>query len=180
MNRKSNVEHSSISKIDKAVKSMPDGVVNALNKVKELNESEVAEETIKESIPEVRQLVLFGKIVEDFTIGDYRFKISTLSNRQQKSLVKRLMKLDSEERIADIKVVTLTEAVVSINELPLENYFSYSPSGDNKFTIDEIRYEVISELQSGLVSRLFDFYESLVVKSNKIFSDGSLNSEIKN
>jgi hypothetical protein len=173
VNKRNNIEHASISKV---MKNLPSGVSDALDKVREFNEVEPIEEQ-KESIPEVRHLVLFGKIVEDLIVSGYKIRVSTLSNRQQKSLVKKLMKLDSEDRIADVKVMTLTEAVVSINELPLEDYYSEENSDLN---VEQKRYEVISDLQSSLVNKLFDFYESLVLKSNKILTNGELKTEIKN
>lgn len=177
MQRRNDVQHNGISKINKAMKDMAPGVSDALEKVKELNESEMEEHFEKTPIlPEIRDLVLFGKVIEDFNIGGYKFKISTLTNRQQKELVKKLMKLDDENRLADVQVLTLTEAIISINDVQLEDLFS----GSEQLSVDEKKYEVISELQSGLVNRLFSLYESLVKKSNKFFTEGDLNKEIKN
>ena len=85
------------TKARNAMGPLPDGVAGALNKVKELNQETYTESVAPERVvfPDgLKNLALFGRITEDYKIGEYTFKISTLSNRQQKELVKKLFKLD--------------------------------------------------------------------------------------
>lgn len=177
MQRRNNVEHASISKVNKAIKEMPQGVLGALEKVKELNEAELVEtEAPRAAIPEIRSLVLFGKNVEDFQIANHTFKISTLTNRQQKELIKRLMKLEPDDRLTEVKALTMSVALISIDDVPVENMYQ----GSEDLSPEDKKYEVLSEMQSMVVLKLFDCYESLIKKSNDLLNGGDLNSEIKN
>lgn len=177
MNRKSNVEHPTISRNKSQAKALPAGVSEALEKVKEFNEEEmVEEEHFEPASSEIRNLVLFGRIIEDFKIGGYTFKLSTLSNRQQKDIVKRLVKLDNEERLTNIKTFTLSEAIISVNGVDLIDLYE----GNQKLSPEEKKHEIISDFQSGLVEKLFSKYEKMVEKSNSVFENGEMKKEIKN
>ena len=178
MGRQGNVEHATASKI-KNIKEMPQGVSNALQAVKEMNEEEMAPVVVKERVQapaELRDLVLFGRVVDEVSIGGYSIKISTLTNRQQKAVLTRLLKLTGDDRIMSVKAYTLAEALVSINGVDLIDLYD----GNEELSNDEKKIDVILNLQSSLVEKLFDKYESMVVKSNKIFEEGDLAEEIKN
>lgn len=178
MGRQGNVEHATASKI-KNIREMPEGVSNALEMVKELNEEKIAEAKPKAKTKapmELRDLVLFGRIIEDYKIGGYTIKLSTLTNRQQKDLLSKLLKLNNEERLMSVKTATLAEAIISINEVPLTELYQ----GQEDLTDSEKRNEVVSDLQSNLVEKLFIKYEDMVTKSNKLFEEGDLGEEIKN
>ncbi len=174
--RRGNVEHASTSKINKPVISP--GVNRALDKVKELNQTEEQEEIIKPVSSELKDLILFGKIVEDFEFGGFVFKISTLNNRQQKGLINKLLKLTNEQRIIQIKALTLAESLISINGTPLVELYE----SDEDLTDEEKRLEVVNDLQFSLVEILFKKHESLVEKSNKLFEkkEDGMEEQIKN
>lgn len=169
-----NVEHSTVSR--NIVKNLPAGVQGALDLVQESNAEEELVEEIKPASSEIRKLVLFGRIVEDFSFGGYIFRISTLNNRQQQELIKKLMRLENEDRLTCVKTYTLATAIESINEVPLPEI--YEGRVKDPF---ERGVEVISNLQSSLVEALYEKYEELVGKSNKMFQKpSSLGEEIKN
>ena len=166
------------SVVHPAVGNLPDGVTEAMNKVQEMTEEEAPKPEPRKVVPsELKDLVLFGKVVDELEIGGFTFKMSTLTNRQQKTLVKRLVKLDNEERLMNIKVFTLAEAIHSINDVPLSEISSYSEEGWGDF---EKAVEALSELQSNLVDKLYDYYESLVNKSNSFLKEEGLGDAIKN
>jgi hypothetical protein len=156
---------------------MPEGLVNALEKVKELNEAETTVKEISPEFPELRDLVFFGKIKEKVTIGNYIFELNTLTNKQQRSLISKLVKMDGEDRLLNIKPMTLSEALVSVNGLPLEELYM---GGDEDLSILDARLEVIYEMQSTLVERLFNEYERINKKSTDLTSSKGLEEQIKN
>lgn len=177
--RRGNVEHQTTSKIQSKLGNMPSGVNKALEKVKELNETEQEEEQLVPVSSELKDLILFGKIVEDFQFGGYVFKISTLNNRQQKNLINKLLKLNNEQRILQIKPFTLSEALISINGTSLVELYN----GHQNLSDEDKKLELVSELQSSLVEVLFKKYEQLVERSNDLFepkTDGGMEEQIKN
>jgi len=178
--RNGNVNHSTASKASKALDTVNDsssGISVALDKVREMNESSVEVELPREPVPsELKDLVLFGKVIEEVHAGGFIFKMSTLNNRQQKKLVRRLVKLDAEERLMNVKEFTLAQVIQSINGQPLEELYD----GDDDLSVDDKKSEVVSEFQSNLVEKLFNKYEDLVKKSNSFFESGDLSDKIKN
>jgi hypothetical protein len=171
------VEHETASKIRSGIANMSEGVMNAVSKVRELNE-EQAEETADRSIPDgLVDLVLFGKLSEKITFGKYVFEITTLSNKQQREILKRMIPLSNEDKFLNLKIFTLTEAIASVNGQPLEQLYF----GDNKdLSSFEKRIEFISVLQSSIVDKVFEKYEQLLKKSNELFEDGGLEESLKN
>jgi hypothetical protein len=172
------VEHQTATKAKNAMGNLPQGVVGALNKVREANEevfeNEAAED--KPIPPGFKNLALFGKLVEDISIGDSTIKISTLSSRQQKEIVKRLMKIEQDERILNIKPYTLAEAIVSVNGLSLNEIYS----GEQHLSEYEQKVEVIMEFQASLVDKIFEHYEKMVERSMGLYNDGGIKENSKN
>lgn len=168
--RRGNIMHKT------TLKDIPSGVSAAMDKVRELNEGELEEQDAKPVPSELRDLVLFGLVIEDVVFGGYTFNISTLSNRQQKRLVRRLMTLDSEDRVMNVKPLTLSQAIRSVNGVPLEDLYD----GEEGLSVDDQKVEVISDFQSNLVDKLFDSYEELMKKSNTFFESGELSEQVKN
>jgi hypothetical protein len=162
--------------------NMPKGLASALEKVRELNEAEMAPEEDPElteeeaqNISELRDLLFFGRIKERINIGGYIFELTTLKNKQQKSLISKLVKMDPEQRLLNIKPVTLSLALVSINGSPVEDLYD----GDEELDVSEMKMDVISEMQSTLVERLFAEYEKINERSTEVTGLDSLNKQIK-
>lgn len=176
-NGRGNVEHDSASKIKNALNNMPENVSRAINMAKEGNEIK-DKEVIKKEIPQgIKDLTIFGRLSEDLDFGSYKFKISTLSAKQQKSIVKKLFSMSNDEKISNLKFLTLSEAVVSVNGAPLESlYFG----DDDSLSPEEKRIEVLLELQAVIVDKLFTRYEEIARKSNELLSDGGLQDTLKN
>jgi hypothetical protein len=123
---------------------------------------------------DLKDLIIFGKISEDISIGGYNIAIATLNARQQKRLISELMKLDSGDRIFYIKIYTLAEAIVSINNVPMDQI-----STDD--SIEDIflrKVDVISNFQSAFIESLFDKYEAINNNSKEYFKT-SLGEQIK-
>lgn len=172
---RSNVEHETASRIKSLTSNLPEGVSNALNKAREANEEEVRE---SRPVPEgLRELVLFGSVSEEISFGQFSFKLSTLSSKKQKEILKKLIPLSNDEKLVNLKFLALSHAIVSVNGVPLESlYFGDDPD----LSVDQKKIEVLSELQNTLIDKLFEKYESLVRKSNSIFKDGGIEEDIKN
>lgn len=162
------VEHESASRIRGTIGNLPDGVNKALEKVQDFKDDKKEEE--RAPIPDgFKNLTLFGRLTEDMTFGPYIFKISTLNVRQQKEILKKIFPLSNEEKIANLKLLTLSEAIVSVNGAPLESLYF----GENyALSASEKRSEVILELQASIVDKMFERYESLVKDSNAMTSGG--------
>jgi hypothetical protein len=156
---------------------MPEGVAGALEKVRELNEAEsdTVEEETSPQISELRDLLFFGRVKERVSIGGYFFELTTLTNKQQRELISRLVKMSAEERLLHIKPTTLALSLVSINGLPAEELYD----GQEELDTLDMKLEVISEMQSALVERLFVEYEKINDKSNEVTGLNDLGEQVK-
>lgn len=173
-NGRGNVEHDSASRIKNAVNNMPENVSKAVGMVNELSSKDVPKKEIPEGF---RDLLLFGRVTEDVEFGTYKFKVSTVSAKQQKGMLKKLFLMSNEDKVSNLKFLTLSEAVISVNGAPLESlYFGE----DQSLSTAEKKMEVLLELQSSIVDKLFVKYEELVSKSNSLVSDGGLEDNTKN
>jgi hypothetical protein len=123
---------------------------------------------------DLKDLIIFGKVSEDISIGGYNIAISTLNARQQKRLISELMKLDSGDRIFYIKIYTLAEAIVSINNVPMDQ-ISTDDSIEDVFLR---KVDIISNFQSAFIESLFDKYETINNNSKEYFKT-SLGEQIK-
>jgi hypothetical protein len=169
------VEHDA-ARIRGAVNNMPEGVAKAVDKVRELNENAVKQKEDK-PIPEgLKNLVLLGKEVEDVVFGEYTFKIATLSSKQQKDILKRFFFLSNEDKLANLKIQTLSEAIVSVNQIPLEELYV----GDDDLDVSSKKFEVISQLQANIVDKIFEKFDALNKRTNSIFESGGLDEGAKN
>jgi hypothetical protein len=169
------VEHDAASRIRGAVKNIPEGVSKAVEKLKEVNEeSEVKKDT--NIHPGLRSLVLLGRMSEDVVFGEYTFKISTLTSKQQKDILKRFFLLTNEEKVANIKIQTLSEAISTVNDMPLESLYY----GEEELDSQGKKMAVILELQSNVIDKLFERFEELNKKSGSMFQNGGLEDSVKN
>ena len=169
------VEHDA-AKIKGVINNMPEGVAKAVDKVKEMNES-LARQKEEKTIPDgLKNLILLGRETEDVVIGDYTFKISTLSSKQQKDLLKRFFSLSNEDKLANVKIRTLAEAIISVNQVSLDSLYY----GDENLEPYEKKVEIISQLQANIVDKLFEKFDSLNKKTNSIFENGGLDEGVKN
>lgn len=174
------VEHetATASKAKAAMGQLPDGVNSALNKIKEINEGPPPSEKKETPVPDgVRDLILFGKIIDNVKVGPYTFTLGTITNRQQKEIFKRLFAMSNEDKIVNLKTYTLAEAISSVNGAPLESLYY----GEDQSIPNYLKRElVVSELQSSLVDVLFKKYEELTKRSSDLFESGGIEDAIKN
>lgn len=112
---------------------------------------------------DLKNLIFLGKLIESVDISGYRFEVSTLTASQQREIMQTVMQFDQLERMLDIKPVTVSYCLISINGVPLEDICE----DDELEDINERKLSVISGLQASVVERLHKVYENLVKASNK-------------
>lgn len=147
------------------------GVMNKL-KDEASADSEVKKNVVEATQPkeqkfgDLKNLVLFGKMTEDVVIGDYTFSITTLKAKKQKQLVSRMMKLSEEDKLLNIKLYTLAEAIESINYVNFEEIeFDYESTD-----VFDRKVEILLEFQSSIINKLYDNYEKLSDSSRRAIS----------
>ena len=115
------------------------------------------------SLSDLKNLIYVGRLKKVVEISGFEFVVTTLSTRQQKDLVQRVMRTGQDDRILELKPITLSYAIESINGAPLESLCDDPSIKDPS----ERRMYVIFELQATLLERLFQVYEELISASNK-------------
>lgn len=115
------------------------------------------------SISDLKELIFLGKMRKVVQISGFKFVVTTLSSRQQRELVQSIMKADAANRVVDIKPLTISHCLESINGVPVEDLYD----GVTVKSVGEARMGVIAELQATLIDRLYKVYEELQEASNK-------------
>jgi hypothetical protein len=114
-------------------------------------------------LKDLKNLVFLGKLREIIDIAGYKFVVSTLTTKQQKEIMQTIMQFDKVDRLLDLKPVTVSYSVESVNGVSLEDLCE----DDELEDIRDKKLAVILSLQSSVVERLYQVYEGLVKTSNK-------------
>lgn len=114
-------------------------------------------------ISDLKNLILLGKLVEVVNIAGFRFKLSTLSTKEQSQIMKTLMKSDEIDRVLHSKAIAVSYCIKEINSVPLSE-LSLEHEGE---TDEERKTSFVMEMQATLVDKIFTEYEKLVERSNQ-------------
>jgi hypothetical protein len=111
----------------------------------------------------LKDLIFLGRLSETVDISGYRFVITTLSTKQQRDIMQTVMKVDQVERLLDIKPITVSKVIESINGVPLEDLCT----DDDLEGVAERRLDVVYNLQTNVIEKVYQVYEKLVLSSNE-------------
>jgi len=115
------------------------------------------------SLDDLKNLVFLGKLKEVVEIAGFKFVVSTLTARQQRDILESIMIQDQSARILDIKPITVSYIIESINGVLLEELCDDDELEDKM----ERRLSVVMNMQSVIVERIYQVYEKLIEASNK-------------
>jgi len=136
-------------------------------------ESKKAEQENQDDLPEeeeidvlslnnLRELIFLGEMRDSVEIAGFKFEITTLTTRQQRDVMRTVMKFDQVDRILDMKPVTVSYVVKTINGVPIEDLCD----DDTIEEIEDRRLAVVMNMQSTVIERLYQAYDKLVVASH--------------
>lgn len=114
----------------------------------------------------LEDLILLGYAEGEKAIGNFTFKMRTLTNQENKRVATVLSKSSDDVSYAmEAQDVTLAFSILSINETSLESLYD----GPDKEGLEDFqkRFRVIQELQPNTISELMMFYNELNSKSIK-------------
>lgn len=116
------------------------------------------------ALDDLKSLIYLGCLTETVNIGNYRFDVCTLTTAQQRDVMKKIMADgNATERMLDIKPLTMAYATRTVNGVPLESLSSLP----DDLPDTERRLDVMMNLQSIVIEKLYQVYDSLVTKSGK-------------
>jgi hypothetical protein len=113
---------------------------------------------------DLKSLIFLGRLEKTVKIGGFSFEVSTLTTSQQRDVMSTIMSDgDATQRMLDIKPLTMSYSVTSVNGVDLETLCE-----DSSITnIQDRRLEVMMSLQSVLLEKLYREYDELVTRSGK-------------
>ena len=119
----------------------------------------------------LKELIFLGRIEKIVSVGGYKFKISTISGKQQMEIIAKTMLYDENERLSRMRNATLAEAIVSVNGVPLEDL-----SGDSNNDVDVMtqKMNIIGGWQTTILEKLFSEYDALTRASKEAMEGDSL------
>ena len=116
------------------------------------------------ALEDLRSLIFLGRLTETVKVGGFVFEVSTLTASQQRDVMSTIMTAgDATQKMLDIKPLTMAYAVRTVNNVDLETLCEDDSLTD---TIDR-RLNVMMNLQSVLVEKLYQEYDKLVLRSGK-------------
>ena len=116
------------------------------------------------ALSDLKSLIYLGRLEKTVKIGGFSFNITTLTTSQQKDVMSSIMSDgNATERMLDIKPLTMSYAVLSVNGVGLETLCT-----DESITsVEDRRLDVMMSLQSVLLEKLYREYDKLVTRSGK-------------
>lgn len=124
------------------------------------DEDEGPKQSSLESLKNLKDLILLGRLEKTVELNGYRFRISTLSNLEQNNVLKLLMKKEEMDRLLFAKAAALSFSIRDINGIPLDELCD-----DEEGDIEDARLSFLMNLQSSTIEKLFSTYEALLEES---------------
>ena len=116
------------------------------------------------ALKDLKSLIYLGRLSETVNIDGFSFEVSTLTTAQQRDVMTSIMSDENTtQRMLDIKPLTLSYSIRSINGVKLEDICD----DDSITDLESRRLNVVMSLQSTLVERLYVEYDNLVTRSGK-------------
>jgi hypothetical protein len=113
---------------------------------------------------DLKSLIFLGRLVKTVKIGGFSFEVSTLTTSQQRDVMSTIMSDgDATQRMLDIKPLTMSYSVTSVNGVDLETLCE----DDSVTNIQDRRLYVMMNLQSVLLEKLYREYDDLVTRAGK-------------
>ena len=128
-------------------------------------------ESVIDDYGNLRELIFLGKIEKIVTIGTYKFKISTINGSQQMSIISKTFMYDENERLSRMRSATLSEAIISVNGVPLEDIADAPNSNDD---VMAQKMKVVEGWQTAILNKLFTEYDILAKASSSAMEGDSL------
>jgi len=116
------------------------------------------------ALSDLKSLIFLGRLTKIVKIEGFSFEISTLTTSQQRDVMSTIMSDgDATQRMLDIKPLTMAYSVTSVNGVDLETLCE-----DSSITnVQDRRLNVMMNLQSVLLEKLYREYDELVTRSGK-------------
>lgn len=131
--------------------------------VSKSGEQEQMEDAKVVNLDNLREVMLLGRLTEVVKVSGFSFELCTLSTREQKEIINKIMSMQTDNKMLDIRPVTLAFSLKSINGVSLENLSENLELSDPV----EKKIDVILNMQTNLVDKLFKTYEKLLEESNR-------------
>ena len=115
------------------------------------------------NLDNLRDLVFLGKLHDSVEISGFKFTISTLTTKQQRDVMRAVMKFDQMDRILDIKPITVAYVINTVNGVPVEDLCE----DDTIEGVEDRKVAVVMSMQSSVIEKIYQAYEKLVEASNE-------------
>ena len=146
------------------IRNESDDIREAEDRVRQAREVARNQPARRESVDRMEVLVGIGRLTTELVVDNTKFSIRSLKNRENREVMKLAAKEESKiDELLTIKHATLAFAVSEIEGRPL-----YYFAGEDSLIV---KLDVIEELDSQLVGRLWDAYEKMINDYQKTIGD---------
>lgn len=134
------------------------------------NQTQHSSQTKAPAKKTLESLLFAGKVEREFEFANNKYKMSTLTNKEYNLVIKELYHFGDAAELFVIKTLTLALALKSINGTSLDDI-----EIDGTFDSDLYRRkEIIDNLQTSVVEKLYELYSGMVEESDKLVSGEEL------
>lgn len=116
---------------------------------------------VEKPAKELENLFMLGFVEGERKIGEFTFKLRTLTNAENQHVINLL---NNSDNAFDAQDVMLAHSIVSVNGILLEERYD---GPDDELEPVRKKLYVIKKLQSQVINDLVNYYNGLVAKSNQ-------------
>lgn len=181
MSKRSRVSHSGIGSQKERVSELSKGidmkkVAGAQAMLDNLQEAEEEQEVVEDDsssdgLRDLRELIFLGKVLEEVIIDGFRFEISTLTSKEKRELVISLSQVSGGGVAAHLRTEALSFALKKVNGVPLEELYEFYGGNEEGLDVIDKKRFILENMQASLVEKLFEEYESIVERSEGLYSE---------
>jgi hypothetical protein len=121
----------------------------------------------------LEKLIFMGKNERVVEIGEVKFTMSSLTEKQNRTLLEKIFGLSEAERLAQSKGIAVASSILKINEFDLETVIGGVEEGETTF---DKKIALISKMQFSIVNKLYEAFESI----NSNVDTGEATENLKN
>lgn len=127
----------------------------------------------------LESLLFLGRATKELEIGNLKFEISTLTQKENAALMKELYKAGDGADLFTIRASTLAYAIRTINDSEFNDIPLDDPEEENSFeTLFDKKFAILESMQKSIVEKIYDKYLDLINSTNNIVEENG--DDLKN
>jgi hypothetical protein len=166
------MEHPMAGRGRRAKKILDDSqeIFDKLDQAEEEAKQKAEEPISPKKLKSLRELLFLGAATKDVEIDGFIFTLHSLSNEENRSVLKKMLVMEDEDRLVDANIYYVAESLRKINHLEIHEAYSEIFEEEPSGTRFDMSLKILSSMSMHMGGTLIKAYFDLSEESKKILS----------